>query len=156
MLLCRIHQMIIKFQRSYSWCDFNLETLSLILQLCILKPFAWWWLHSGSLMIWMPGTSGAPDVLVHTAKTSEPWGWNTTTFDSTVWLTLQRRGLLTCLCVCSILPMKLGVLLGHYLGAFNLMDTFKGRSQKTDWHLTQEPHVMQPVHLLIPLNPFIP
>ncbi|XP_075871618.1 epidermal retinol dehydrogenase 2-like [Nelusetta ayraudi] len=32
----------------------------------------------------------------------------------------------------NILPMKLGVLLGHYLGAFNLMDTFKGRAQKSE------------------------
>lgn len=32
----------------------------------------------------------------------------------------------------SILPMKLGVLLGHYLGAFNLMDTFKGRAKKSE------------------------
>ncbi|TKS80462.1 Epidermal retinol dehydrogenase 2 [Collichthys lucidus] len=30
----------------------------------------------------------------------------------------------------NILPMKQGILLGQYLGAFNLMDTFKGRSKK--------------------------
>lgn len=42
-----------------------------------------------------------------------------------------------CVCVCvsllSILPMKQGLLLGQYLGAFNLMDTFKGRSKKQQW-----------------------
>ncbi|XP_077472230.1 short chain dehydrogenase/reductase family 16C, member 5a isoform X1 [Stigmatopora argus] len=32
----------------------------------------------------------------------------------------------------NILPMKQGILLGHYLGAFNLMDTFKGRNRKRD------------------------
>ncbi|XP_057713996.1 epidermal retinol dehydrogenase 2-like isoform X2 [Corythoichthys intestinalis] len=32
----------------------------------------------------------------------------------------------------NILPMKQGILLGHYLGAFNLMDTFQGRNRKRD------------------------
>ena len=37
---------------------------------------------------------------------------------------------LLCLFVDSILPQKQGILLGQYLGAFNLMDTFKGRNKK--------------------------
>ncbi|KAF7647904.1 hypothetical protein LDENG_00164900 [Lucifuga dentata] len=32
----------------------------------------------------------------------------------------------------NILPVKQGVLLGHYLGAFNLMDTFRGRTKKQE------------------------
>uniref|UniRef100_A0A087XE16 Short chain dehydrogenase/reductase family 16C, member 5a n=2 Tax=Poecilia TaxID=8080 RepID=A0A087XE16_POEFO len=32
----------------------------------------------------------------------------------------------------NILPMKQGILLGQYLGAFNLMDTFRGRSKKQE------------------------
>uniref|UniRef100_A0A1A7XNX3 Short chain dehydrogenase/reductase family 16C, member 5 n=2 Tax=Iconisemion striatum TaxID=60296 RepID=A0A1A7XNX3_9TELE len=32
----------------------------------------------------------------------------------------------------NILPMKQGLMLGQYLGAFNLMDTFRGRSKKQD------------------------
>uniref|UniRef100_A0A8C8DZX0 Short chain dehydrogenase/reductase family 16C, member 5a n=1 Tax=Oryzias sinensis TaxID=183150 RepID=A0A8C8DZX0_9TELE len=32
----------------------------------------------------------------------------------------------------NVLPVKQGLLLGRYLGAFNLMDTFKGRNQKRD------------------------
>ncbi|XP_037537911.1 epidermal retinol dehydrogenase 2 [Nematolebias whitei] len=32
----------------------------------------------------------------------------------------------------NILPMKQGLLLGQYLGAFNLMDTFRGRSKKQE------------------------
>ncbi|XP_071763607.1 epidermal retinol dehydrogenase 2-like [Centroberyx gerrardi] len=32
----------------------------------------------------------------------------------------------------NILPMKQGILLGQYLGAFNLMDSFKGRSKKQE------------------------
>ncbi|XP_061587508.1 epidermal retinol dehydrogenase 2-like isoform X5 [Cololabis saira] len=32
----------------------------------------------------------------------------------------------------NLLPIKLGVLVGHYFGAFNLMDTFKGRAVKQD------------------------
>ncbi|XP_047224580.1 epidermal retinol dehydrogenase 2-like [Girardinichthys multiradiatus] len=32
----------------------------------------------------------------------------------------------------NILPMKQGVMLGQYLGAFNLMDTFRGRSKKQE------------------------
>ncbi|XP_070775344.1 epidermal retinol dehydrogenase 2-like [Enoplosus armatus] len=32
----------------------------------------------------------------------------------------------------NLLPMKQGILLGQYLGAFNLMDTFKGRSKKQE------------------------
>eukprot|EP00064_Thunnus_orientalis_P016142 superscaffoldBa00003138_g16205 len=35
-------------------------------------------------------------------------------------------------CQTNILPMKQGILLGQYLGAFNLMDTFKGRSRKQE------------------------
>lgn len=32
----------------------------------------------------------------------------------------------------TILPMKQGLLLGHYMGAFNLMDTFRGRTKKQE------------------------
>lgn len=32
----------------------------------------------------------------------------------------------------SILPMKQGILLGQYLGAFNMMDHFRGRTKKTE------------------------
>lgn len=32
----------------------------------------------------------------------------------------------------SILPMKQGIVLGQYLGAFNLMDTFRGHSRKQE------------------------
>ncbi|KAM6918884.1 short chain dehydrogenase/reductase family 16C, member 5a [Xenentodon cancila] len=32
----------------------------------------------------------------------------------------------------NLLPMKQGVLVGHYFGAFNLMDTFRGRSKKQE------------------------
>ncbi|KAM4624156.1 epidermal retinol dehydrogenase 2-like [Polymixia lowei] len=32
----------------------------------------------------------------------------------------------------NVLPMKQGILLGQYLGAFNLMDSFKGRSKKQE------------------------
>lgn len=42
--------------------------------------------------------------------------------------------LTTCpLCLHSILPMKQGLMMGQYLGAFNLMDTFKGRAKKQEW-----------------------
>lgn len=34
--------------------------------------------------------------------------------------------------------MKQGILLGQYLGAFNLMDTFKGRSKKQAWMKGEE------------------
>ncbi|TNN23655.1 hypothetical protein EYF80_066223 [Liparis tanakae] len=40
---------------------------------------------------------------------------------------------MTCpLCLHSILPMKQGLMMGQYLGAFNLMDTFKGRAKKQE------------------------
>ncbi|XP_077415063.1 epidermal retinol dehydrogenase 2-like isoform X2 [Vanacampus margaritifer] len=32
----------------------------------------------------------------------------------------------------NILPMKMGILLGYYLGAFNMMDSFQGKNRKND------------------------
>lgn len=51
----------------------------------------------------------------------------------------------------SILPMEQGIVLGQYLGAFSLMDTFRGHSRKkSDWRLKNtdlERHLFNP-----PLN----
>ncbi|CAB1430104.1 unnamed protein product [Pleuronectes platessa] len=33
-----------------------------------------------------------------------------------------------------ILPVKQGIMLGQYLGAFNLMENFRGRSKKLEGH----------------------
>lgn len=43
-----------------------------------------------------------------------------------------------CVSLHSILPMKQGIMFGQYLGAFNLMDTFKGRSKKQEWVKSDE------------------
>lgn len=43
---------------------------------------------------------------------------------------LLPRSMYTIAALKNLLPMKLGILLGQYLGAFNVMDEFKGRSKK--------------------------
>uniref|UniRef100_A0A1A8M9V2 Short chain dehydrogenase/reductase family 16C, member 5 n=1 Tax=Nothobranchius pienaari TaxID=704102 RepID=A0A1A8M9V2_9TELE len=45
---------------------------------------------------------------------------------------LLPRSMYTITALKNILPMKQGLMLGQYLGAFNLMDTFRGRAKKLD------------------------
>uniref|UniRef100_A0A1A8S752 Short chain dehydrogenase/reductase family 16C, member 5 n=1 Tax=Nothobranchius rachovii TaxID=451742 RepID=A0A1A8S752_9TELE len=45
---------------------------------------------------------------------------------------LLPKSMYTITALKNILPMKQGLMLGQYLGAFNLMDTFRGRAKKLD------------------------
>lgn len=75
----------------------------------------------------------ASDVLSKFKPNSLPnLTWDFENLRTSQWV-LMAKWFICCVYLHSILPMKQGILLGQYLGAFSLMDKFKGRSRKQEW-----------------------